>query len=626
MGTQTFKPYISAKERVPEFTVRSLILGVLLSTFFAIGNTYLGLKVGMTISASIPAAVLSMAILRSLFRSVSVLENNIVQTTASVGEGLAAGIIFSVPALFMLGAPISNLKIFILAFLGGVLGILFMIPMRRYIIVKEHGILPFPEGTACAEILKAGATSSKNAMMALWGILIGAVFKVFNGIFHLFHDVATFVIQPFEHTQIRLDASPALLGVGYIIGPKIAAVTFAGGAIGWWVLIPLIKMFGEGNVTVFPATQPIAQMDAMAIWSNYIRYIGAGAVAVGGLYNLARIFPMIVRTVHVGFKELFAGMKRDHLERTDTDISMGWLILGSIAIIVTLWLLPNMHMNLFTIVLLVVLGYFFVAVTSITVGLVGSSSNPGSGMVITTLLITTLIFTALGWQERIYLIMAITMSAVVNVAICLASTTSQDLKTGYLLGATPKWQQLAEIIGLLVPSILMGWILMLLNQVYVFGSSALPAPQATLLSIVAKGVLEQKLPAILVVLGIVLGIIVLLLRARVLPFAIGLYLPLEITTAIMIGGLTRAITHWALQKKEMDERGILAASGMVAGDACVGVIIALLTVLGFVDANAKPIFGAPYTVFSFLLLTGIFIALCLRRKNIDNPNNTNRKK
>lgn len=615
MSGQQFKPYIAATKSVPEFTWRSITLGILLGIFFVVGNTYLGLKVGMTISASIPAAVLSMGILRTLFRNASILENNIVQTMASVGEGLAAGIIFSVPALFMLGAEIPNHKIFILSMLGGILGILFMIPMRRYIIVKEHDVLPFPEGTACAEILKAGVNGAKDAMMAFWGILIGSVYKLCINLFHFFNDVAVFTIKPFEHTQFRLDGTPALLGVGYIIGPRICSITLAGGALGWWVLIPLIKLYGQGHVDIFPSTIPIDQMSAMDIWSNYIRYIGAGCVAVGGLYNLARIFPMIVKTVHVGIKELFGGFKTDpNLRRTDVDISMSWLLLGSLAIILLLWLLPNMGMNLFTIVLLVILGYFFSAVTSITVGLVGSSSNPASGMVITTLLITGFIFASIGWTERAYLIMAIMMSSVVNIAICLASTTSQDLKTGFLLGATPRSQQIAEIIGLVIPSCIVGCILILLNKVYKFGTAALPAPQATLLSIVAEGVIEHKLPTVLVIIGVIIGIIVLLMRTRVLPFAVGLYLPLEISTAMMVGGIARSIVHRSVHKNKVDQSGILVASGMVAGDACVGVILALLSVLGYVNMSAKPMLGPEATVFFFLVLTALFLILCLRKK------------
>ena len=614
MESKNFKPFVSPDENLPEFTFRSLTLGILLGVFFAVANTYLGLKVGMTISASIPAAVLSMAILRAISKNVSILENNIVQTTASVGEGLASGIIFTIPALFILGGDISSTKIFILAILGGVLGILFMIPMRRYIIVKEHDVLLFPEGTACAEILKSAASAGKNALMAIWGIVIGAIYKALMSLLNLFTDTAVFVIAPFQHTQFRLDSSPALLGVGYIIGPRVAMSIMAGGAVGWWVLIPLIKLYATGNTVIFPSTTPIEQMDALAIWSNYIRYIGAGCVATGGLYNLAHILPMILRTVHVGFKELFSGLNSANTPRVDRDISMGWLIIGVIFIILLLWLLPGMGMNLTTIFLVSLLGYFFVAVTSITVGLVGSSANPASGMVITTLLVTGLIFSLLGWTERIYLMMAITMSAAVNVAICLAATTSQDLKTGFLLGATPKWQQIAEIIGLILPAFVISIVVILLNQVYTFGSPLLPAPQATLMAIIAKGIIFKQLPTLLVMVGVVLAMIILLLHARVLPFAIGLYLPLEITTAIFIGGIARSIVHRAVHKNKVDESGILTASGMVAGDACIGVLVALFTVLGIIDANAKPLFGSAVSMFCFFLLTALFLILCLRKK------------
>lgn len=609
---KAFRPFVASQKKLPEFTIRATVLGVVLGLFFSVANTYLGLKVGMTISASIPAAVLSMGILRTMFRNVSILENNIVQTIAAVGEGLAAGIIFTIPALFMFGEPIGNLKVFLLAFLGGVLGILFMIPMRRYIIVQEHGILPFPEGTACAEILKAGAQSKSKSVMALWGILIGALYKFLTSGLHLWQELVSFVMPFYEDTQFRLEGTPAMLGVGYIIGPRISAITFAGGALGWWVLIPLIKMYGVGEVIIFPSTVPISQMGAMDIWSDYIRYIGAGCVAVGGLYNLVRIFPMIVKTVHVGFKELFRGFSPSKLlKRVDTDISMAWLILGSATIILLLWLLPGMHMNLFTIVLLVVLGYFFVAVTSITVGLVGSSSNPASGMVITTLLITCGIFALLGWTERIFLIAAITMGAVVNIAICLAATTSQDLKTGFLLGATPKWQQVTEIIGLVLPSAIIGIVLVLLNKAYTFGSAALPAPQATLVSIIAKGVMQHQLPTTLVATGVVLGLSLLLLRIKVLPFAIGLYLPLEISTAIMVGGICHIIVNHINRDKDIEDVGILTSSGLIAGDATLGVVMALCTVAGLINPNAKAYFGQTTSFILFLILAIIFVVCTL---------------
>ena len=605
-------PFVAAGKKVPEFTLRAIVLGIILGIVFNVGNTYLGLKVGMTISASIPAAVLSMAILRIFFKDVSILENNIVQTVASVGEGLAAGIIFTIPALFLLSVHISNTKIFILSFCGGILGILFMIPMRRYIIVKEHKVLPFPEGTACAEILKAGTKELGHAILALWGILIGAVYKLCTSAFHLWSDLATFVIGPFEDTQFRLEGSPSLLGVGYIIGLEISAVMLAGGAIGWWVFIPLIKLYATEGMIVFPGTTPISQMNAVEIWSNYVRYIGIGTVAVGGIYNLIGIFPTIAKTFHIGFKELFSSFAKDHaILRTDTDISMRWLILGSISIILFLWLIPGLNMNLFTIVLLVILGYFFVAVTSITVGLVGSSSNPASGMVLTTLLITGSLFALLGWTERIYLVMAITMSAVVTVAICLASTTSQDLKTGFLLGATPRKQQLAEIIGLLFPSLIIGFVLILLNKVYVFGSTALPAPQASLLAVIGSGVIQHQLPTTLVLLGVALGFVLMLLRARIMPFAIGLYLPLEISTPLVLGGLVRYLIK-RFHKPESEEAGVLIGSGLVAGDACIGVVIALLTVLGVVSPSGTPLLGSISSINFFVLLSILFGYLALR--------------
>ncbi len=608
--TKPFEPFVAPGKKMPEFTLRAAILGVILGLIFTVGNTYLGLKMGMTISASIPAAVLSMAILKLFFKNVSILENNIVQTIASVGEGLAAGIIFTIPALFLLGSHISNTNIFILSFLGGVLGILFMIPMRRYIIVKEHGILPFPEGTACAEILKAGAKESKQAIFAIWGIIIGGFYKLLTGAFHLWDDLATFVIGPFENTQFRMEGSPSLLGVGYIIGLEISAIMFAGGAVGWWVFIPLIKLYATKGLIIFPATIPISEMSAVDIWSSYLRYIGIGTVAVGGIYNLVGIFPMIAKTVHVGFKELFN--KRETQIRTDTDISLRWLVLGSIAVILLLWLIPGLNMNIFTIVLLTILGYFFVAVTSITVGLVGSSSNPASGMVLTTLLITGSLFAMLGWTERIYLIMAITMSAVVTVSICLASTTSQDLKTGFLLGATPKKQQIAEILGLLAPSLIIGFVLILLNKVYVFGSAALPAPQASLLAIIGSGVIQHELPTTLVLIGAVLGFVMILLSVRVLPFAIGLYLPLEVSTPLMLGGLLRHLIK-RFHRQKSEEAGILIGSGLVAGDACIGVIIALLTVLGYISPDANSLLSPLFGLVMFFLLTLLFGKLSLRK-------------
>ncbi|MCP5509527.1 MAG: oligopeptide transporter, OPT family [Chlamydiales bacterium] len=581
----SFKPFISSKKAPREFSLRATILGMLLGLLFGVGNAYLGLKIGSTISASIPAAVMSMAILRAFYRNVSILENNIVQTIAAVGEGLAAGVIFTVPALFFLGDLPSMSYIFLLSILGGILGVLFMIPMRRYIIVKEHGILPFPEGTACAEILKTGEKSLSGAIVAGWGLVIGAAYKLCSSCFYFWNEVVNFVIKPFQSTAFSMDCTPALLGVGYIIGQRISATLFAGGAIAWWVLIPLIKLFGTGTGVINPGTIPVSAMSAEMVWEDYIRYIGAGAVAYGGITSLCRIFPLIIKTVKVGFGELFKGVfTTSHLARTDRDIPMPFLIIGSSLVILFLWLFPGFPMNILTILLLVILGFFFVAVTSITVGLVGSTSNPTSGMIITILLITCIIFVSLGWTERIYLIAAITMGCVASVAVCLAGTTSQDLKTGYILGATPRSQQIAELLGLLLPAAAIGGTLYLLNKAYGLGSAQMPAPQASLMAMIAKGVITGQLPFTLVVAGLLLGFAAHMMHVSVLPFAIGLYLPLSLSTGIMAGGLVHALIQ-RTSTPEKIQQGVLAASGLVAGDACMGVIIALLAVLGVIPAS-----------------------------------------
>lgn len=609
------RPYIPAKDvKTREFTLRAVILGVLLGLLFGIGNAYLGLKIGTTVSASIPAAVMSMAILRTFFKRVTILENNLVQTIASVGEGLAGGVIFTVPALFLLGEhpPIS--RIFLLAALGGILGVLFMIPMRRYIIVQEHGKLPFPEGTACAEILKSGESFGPKALIAFFGILLGAIHKLCSSAFHFFKEAPSWIITSFQRTEFSMDCTPALLGVGYIVGPRISALLFAGGAIGWWVLIPLIHLFGSHSVIIYPATIPISQMSADDIWSDYIRYIGAGAIAVGGILSLFRIAPLIGKTLKVGFDELFQGLrfKKPSL-RTDQDISLRWLIIGSIAILLTLWLFPGLPMNFLTIVLLILLGFFFVAVTSLTVGIIGSTSNPVSGMTITTLLITCFVFVLLGWTERIYLIAALTMSVVVNVAIALAGTTSQDLKTGYLVGATPRKQQIAEIIGVLMPALAIGSTLYLLDKAYGFGSTQMPAPQGTMMALIAKGVISGNMPVTLVVIGVLLGLALECLKLPILPFAIGLYLPLSLSTGTMVGGLVRAFVQ-KRNKHELTDNGTLAASGLVAGDACTGVFIALFAVTGWIGTADKGILPDWTSLVIYAVLAIILGLVSLRKK------------
>lgn len=570
-----FKPHIPANKEVKEFSLRAIIIGLIFGFFFAVANGYLALKIGGTVSASIPAAIMSMAILKTLFKKSTVLENNIVQTVATVGEGLAAGVIFTIPALILLGAPPSIGRIFLLTATGGILGILFMIPMRRYIIVQEHKKLPFPEGTACAEIIKAGERSHHTALWALWGVIAAGIYKICSNAIFLWKEVVSWTFSDLKKAEFSIDATPALLGVGYIIGPRISSYMFAGSVVAWWVIIPLIVEFGLGSAAVYPSKIPIAHMTPDEIWDNYVRYIGAGCLAIGGLYSLVKIFPLLYRTIHVSVKELFGGFKeRAHLPRTEKDISLAWLILGSLAIILFLWLFPTLPMNLLTVVLLVVLGFFFVAVTSITVGLVGSSSNPVSGMTITTLLITCIIFVFLGWTERVYLISAMTMGAVANCAICMAGTTSQDLKTGYILGSTPFYQQVAEIIGVIIPAFALGYTVYILNEAYGIGSTVMPAPQATLMSMIVEGVISGNLPYSLVGIGVLLGFVMILLRIPVLPFALGVYLPLSLSAATMVGGAVRAYVDHKNAGDLAQERGVLIASGLIGGDACLGILLA----------------------------------------------------
>lgn len=598
-----FKPYISAQKKVAEFSFRASFLGLTFGFLFAIANAYLALKIGQTVSASIPAAIMSMGLMKLFFRKVSVLEHNIVQTIATVGEGLAAGVIFTIPSLFLLGETPSVGRIFLLSSLGGILGILFMIPMRRYIIVEEHKTLPFPEGTACSEILIAGEKTGKSALMALWGLFASISFKIGSSVLLLWKESPSWTFSWFQKATFSLEATPALLGVGYIIGSRITGMMFAGGIMAWWVLIPLIKMFGLGNLGIYPSDVPISEMSSDAIWGAYIRYIGAGTVAIGGFAGLIRIAPLLWKTAHVGVKELFYSFsQKRNLERTDLDISMSWLILGSLAIVLTLWLFPGLPMNLFTIVLLVVLGFFFVAVTSLTVGLVGSSSNPVSGMTITTLLLTCIIFVLLGWTERAYLISAITMGCVSCVAICMAGTTSQDLKTGFLLGATPRSQQIAEILGVLLPSFALGYTLYLLNEAYGIGSAQMPAPQATLMAIIAEGVIGGDLPYALVGIGALIGVVALMLGIPILPFALGLYLPLSLSSATFVGGVVRFIVNRSLSTEESQDRGTLLASGFIGGDALTGILIAFLTLTGVLASGQEALLPDWASLALYLLL------------------------
>lgn len=584
-----FKPYIPADKVTPEFTATSIIIGVLLAIIFGAANAYLGLRVGMTVSASIPAAVISMGVIRLIMKKDSILESNMVQTIGSAGESLAAGAIFTLPALFLwasegkTGSP-SLLTISLIALCGGVLGVLFMVPLRNALIVKEHGVLPYPEGTACAEVLLAGEEGGSSAKTVFWGMGLAAIFKfVVDGI----KIIPSAIVAPIQSlkTEFSAEVYPALVGVGYICGIKISAYMFAGAVLGWFVLIPAIVTFG-GSTILYPGTDTIAQMyaegGASAVWGSYIRYIGAGAVAAGGIISLIKSLPLIAATFRDAIKGMKGGSKASSL-RTDQDMDMRAVIGGIAVLIIAIWLLPSIPVSLVGALLVVVFGFFFATVSSRMVGLVGSSNNPVSGMAIATLLFSTLIIKMTGDTGIDGMVGAIAIGSVICIVAAMAGDTSQDLKTGYILGATPKKQQIGELLGAVVSAFTIGGVLLLLNNAWGFGTEALSAPQATLMKMITEGVMNGNLPWSLVFIGVFIGIVIEILGIPILPVAIGLYLPLELSSTIMVGGLIR----WFVDKRSSDKEknseasgGILFCSGLIAGEGLVGIILAILAVVG----------------------------------------------
>lgn len=615
-----FKPFVPADKVMPEFTAVSVILGILLAVVFGAANSYLGLRVGMTVSASIPAAVLSMGIIRFILRKDSILENNMVQTIGSAGESLAAGAIFTLPALFMwatendaISAP-SFLEIAVIAVCGGLLGVLFMVPLRTALIVEEHGVLPFPEGTACAEVLLAGEEGGEKSKVVFSGLGIAAVYKFIADGFCLFPSEVVWTIKPLK-TGFGMDVLPALAGVGYICGLKVSGYLFAGGVLGWFVLIPLISLFGMENA-IAPATKAISSMSPDDIWSSYIRYIGAGAVAAGGIISLIKTLPTIVKTFSKAIKGF--GHKGEDELRTSKDLPLPIVLAGVLAIAVIIWLIPAIPISFIGALIIVVFGFFFATVSSRMVGLVGSSNNPVSGMAIATLLIATAILKATGMVGYAGMASAICIGTVICIVAAMAGDTSQDLKTGYIVGATPIRQQIGELIGAVVSAIAIGGIMYLLNAAWEFGTPKLPAPQATLMKLVVEGVMGGTLPWGLVFCGIAVAIVIEILGLPILPVAIGLYLPIYLSTPIFLGGLlrwffeTKKSCKSEEERKDNIDRGILYSSGMIAGEGLVGIFLAVLAVIPFKGGSVADIFNlngilgnTGGTIFFILILASI---------------------
>ncbi len=621
-----FRPYIPAEKVTPELTVTSIVLGIILAVVFGAANAYLGLRVGMTISASIPAAVISMGVIRVMMKKNSILESNIVQTVGSAGESLAAGAIFTLPALFLWAAEGKMetpgiLEITLISLIGGILGVLFMVPLRNALIVKEHGILPYPEGTACAEVLLAGEEGGANASTVFAGMGFAAFFKfIIDGI-KLVPGEVSFRVKGYAG-EIGTQIYPAVMSVGYICGPRISSYMFAGGVISWLVFIPAIVLFGA-DLTLYPGSVPIGELFAAkgagGIWGTYIRYIGAGALAAGGIISLVKSLPLIIRT----FRDAIQGLGQNNAGsglRTEQDLSFQ-TILGGIAILtIIVWLVPVIPVSLVGAILVVIFGFFFATVSSRMVGLVGSSNNPVSGMAIATLLIATITLKATGDNGIHGMKGAIAIGSIICIVAAIAGDTSQDLKTGYLLGATPKKQQIGELIGVVAAAFAIGGVLYLLNAAWGFGSEQLGAPQAMLMKMIIEGVMDNNLPWALVFMGVFLAAAVEILGIPVLPFAIGVYLPVQLNACIMVGGLVRLYFDKMKKddKKEKDQLisdGMLYCSGMIAGEGLVGILLALLAVFGLdkaLDLSSKLNLPSFVLDLGSLILFGLVILSLLK--------------
>lgn len=536
-----------------------------------------------------------------------------VQTIGSAGESLAAGAIFTMPALFLwaeegkIDMP-GYLEITLIALFGGILGVLFMIPLRKALIVEEHGTLPYPEGMACAEVLLAGEEGGSNASTVFAGMGLGAAFKfIVDGLKVVPSDIVTPDIKGYAG-QIGVEIYPALIGVGYICGPSISSYMFAGGIIAWLVLIPAVVFFGGsidfatlGNTGL--AGQTIAEVyaanGASAIWSNVIKYVGAGAIATGGVISLLKSLPLIIKTFAGAMKSLKNTSGGTNV-RTDRDLKMP-VVLGIILIVIILiWLVPSVPVSLLGAFLIAIFGFFFATVSSRMVGLIGSSNNPVSGMAIATLLISTFVLKATGNTGMAGMTGAIAIGSIICVIAAIAGDTSQDLKTGFIVGATPAKQQVGELIGVVASGFAIAGVMSLLNKAWGFGSAEIPAPQATLMKMIVEGIMDAKLPWVLVFMGVFLALALEVLRVPVMPFAIGLYLPIYLSCGIMVGGVVRLFLdkkkEAEAKKKEMISNGTLYCAGMIAGEGLVGILMAVLAIVKVGDNSIGDIIGGLFNL------------------------------
>lgn len=571
-----------------EFTPLAIILGCIIAIIFGAANAYLGLRVGLTISASIPAAVISMGIVRIVLKRDSILENNMVQTIGSAGEALAAGAIFTIPAAFLRqqewgdASYISYTNIFLLTLVGGILGVVFMVPLRRALIVKEDATLPYPEGRACAEVLKSGETKGSSSATIFKGLGFSAVYKFLSNGLKVFPESIKYAIngKNFGGTVFGFDALPSLMGVGYIVGPKISAIMLSGGLLARFVFMPLLHAYGGPE---------IASLAAGDLWSSYIRYIGAGAVATGGIISLIKSLPTIVTSFKDSMNDLKNKDRSKGKDRTDQDLSAKVLLSLLVICLVLIFLTPAIPFNFIAGILIVILGFFFATVSSRMVGIIGSSNNPVSGMSIASVLITSLILKKTGLVGHDGMIAAISIGTIICVIAAVAADCSQDLKTGYIVGASPKYQQVGEMLGVFAASLAIGGVLWLLNESIGFGTDELPAPQATLMKVIIEGVMDGNLPWNLIFVGVFIAILIEMLGISVLPFAIGFYLPFNTSMGIMIGAIVRILVDKLKASDEVKEdaqtAGTLYSAGLIAGEGLMGIILAAFAIIGSGDST-----------------------------------------
>jgi len=587
---EEYVPFIPTSMAMPETTGYSIILGIILACVFAAANTYLGLKVGMTISAGIPGAIIATGVLKGMFRRNNILEANMVASLAAMGESIAGGIIFILPALILWGLKLSILTVVIVTIIGGVMGVFFITPLRRYLIVEEHGNLVYPEGMAAAEVLVTGSEGGQGFKTVMTGLGVGAGYKLFSGGFALWGEQATYVIKSYQGTMMGFDTLASLLGVGFIVGTRASLLMFGGSVIAWFALIPLIKFLGVGLAEpLFPATKIIAEMSANEIWANYIKYIGAGAVAKS------------IPTIITSFKQAMGGIgagKNDKVSRIDLEAPLTWVILAAAFGFALTWLLPMVNGGFVGGIMAVLFSFFFAVVSARMVGIIGASNNPVSGMTIATMLFVTTVIKLTGGVSQEYMTKAVLIGGVVCVAIAVAGGAAQSLKTTFIIGGTPKKVQVGMFIALSVAGVFAALVINMLNTAYGIGSADVAAPQATLMKMIVEGIMTAQLPWTLIIIGAAIALFCELAGIAVLPVALGIYLPITLNAAILVGGVIREIVERKFAKDqdrrgEVVEKGTLLASGLVAGDALMGIVVA-----GLVAANVNIAFGKNF-------LTGI---------------------